>query len=73
MPEFASSPDAVTVTGPQGVRTTVTDSQGRFTIRDLTPGRYQVKADAANFATVIQTEVEVQLEGGASGSAIVPR
>jgi hypothetical protein len=35
----------VTATGPQGVKTTVTDGEGRFTLAFLTPGPYTVLAD----------------------------
>ena len=35
----------VTATGPQGSKTTVTDTEGRFTIPFLTPGVYVVRAE----------------------------
>ena len=35
----------VTVTGPQGAKTAVTDAEGRFSIPFLTPGAYVVRAE----------------------------
>jgi len=34
----------VTATGPQGEKTAVTDTDGRFTLPLLTPGAYQLRA-----------------------------
>src|SRR3954468_7515599 len=34
---------SVTATGPQGMKMTVTDTDGRFSIRFLTPGSYEVQ------------------------------
>ena len=39
----------VTVTGPQGMRTAVTDSDGRFNVPFLTPGTYAVHAELQGF------------------------
>jgi len=53
---------AVTVTGPQGVKTTTTDSGGRFSIPFLIPGSYDVKAELQGFKTFEQKNVTVRLE-----------
>jgi outer membrane receptor for ferrienterochelin and colicin len=50
---------AVTATGPQGVKTAVTGDRGKFVFKDLVPGDYQVKAEAQNYATVLQTDVKI--------------
>ena len=42
----------VTATGSQGVKTTVTDGEGRFTLAFLTPGSYTVHADLPGFTSV---------------------
>ena len=52
---------AVTVSGPQGVRTDITAKNGSFVFRDLAPGNYSVKAEASGHATVTQTDVKVVL------------
>jgi len=51
----------VTVTGAQGSRSTVTDSDGRYSIPFLTPGPYEVKAELSGFKTVQQRGVNVAL------------
>lgn len=51
----------VTVTGPQGVRTTVTDAEGRFNAPFLTPGVYTVRAELQGFRTTEQRNVIVSL------------
>lgn len=52
----------VTVTGPQGARTTVTDGGGRFTVPFLTPGTYAVRAELQGFKTIEQRDIVVRLE-----------
>ena len=42
----------VTVTGPQGARSVVTDEQGRFQSPFLTPGVYDVRAELQGFKAV---------------------
>jgi protocatechuate 3,4-dioxygenase beta subunit len=42
----------VTVTGPQGVKTSVTDADGRFTAPFLTPGPYDVRVELQGFKAV---------------------
>src|SRR5436853_2444061 len=62
-PQGLAVPGAtVTVTGPQGARTTVTDSTGRFTVPFLIPGTYNVKAELQGFKTIEQNNVTVRLE-----------
>ena len=51
----------ITATGPQGVKTTVTDGEGRFTIAFLTPGRYTVHADLQGFTRVERPDVLVSV------------
>src|SRR5205823_1085576 len=52
---------SVTATGPQGVKMTVTDTDGRFSIRFLTPGSYEVQAQLQGFKTFNQKNVSVSL------------
>jgi hypothetical protein len=62
-PQGLAVPGAtVTVTGPQGARTTVTDSTGRFTVPFLIPGTYNVKAELQGFKTIEQNNITVRLE-----------
>ena len=51
----------LTATGPQGVKTTVTDGDGRFTLAFLTPGPYTVHADLQGFTPVDRPEVLVRV------------
>ena len=51
----------VTATGPQGVKTTVTDGEGRFTLAFLTPGSYTVQADLQGFTSVVRPDVVVRV------------
>ena len=51
----------VTVTGPQGAKTVVTDAEGRFSVPFLTPGAYVVRAELAGFKAVEQPNVTVSL------------
>jgi hypothetical protein len=51
----------VTVTGPQGARTAVSDAAGRFTIPLLTPGAYTVRAELQGFKAAQQQNVNVSL------------
>jgi predicted thioesterase len=59
----------ITVTGPQGARTTVTDAEGRYSMPFLVPATYNVKAEITGFKTVEQREVQVQLGRTADVSA----
>src|ERR1043165_1069688 len=53
----------VTVAGPQGSRTTVTDSNGRFSVPFLPPGGgYSIKAELQGFKTIEQKDITVRLE-----------
>jgi len=52
---------AITITGSQGVKTAVTDGDGRFTVPFLTPGRYAVRAALQGFTPIDRSNVQVQL------------
>lgn len=49
----------VTTTGPQGTRTTITDSLGHYSFTGLVPGSYSVKVERSGFKTVTSTNNEV--------------
>ena len=52
---------SVTVTGAQGAKQATTDSEGRFSVPFLTPGRYDVRAELSGFKVVEQKGVTVAL------------
>jgi hypothetical protein len=51
----------VTVTGSQGVKSAVTNTDGRFTVPFLTPGQYDVRVELQGFKPVVQKSVTVGL------------
>ena len=51
----------VTVTGPQGSRTAVSDADGRFTIPFLTPGSYDIRAELQGFKSFEQKAINVSV------------
>jgi hypothetical protein len=51
----------VTVTGPQGTRTAVTDDEGRFRVMSLVPGTYSVRAELQGFKAATQGNIVVAL------------
>ena len=51
----------VTATGPQGLKITVTDAEGRFTLAFLTPGSYAVRAELQGFTAIDRPDVQVGL------------
>src|SRR5919201_3697263 len=51
----------VTITGPQGLKTVVTDAEGRYAVPFLTPGTYSVKAELQGFKTAARTGIVVAL------------
>lgn len=51
----------VTTTGSQGTKTTVTDTEGRFTVPFLTPGSYSVRVELEGFKPVDRSEIQVRL------------
>jgi hypothetical protein len=51
----------VTVTGSQGVKTIVTDADGRFAAPFLTPGQYDVRVELQGFKAVERKKVQVAL------------
>src|SRR4051812_9066630 len=52
---------SVTVTGPQGARTVVTDGEGRFAAPFLTPGVYTVRVELQGFKASEQKDIQVSL------------
>jgi len=52
---------SVTATGPQGSKSSTTDTDGRFSIPFLTPGVYSVRAELAGFKAIEQKQVSVRL------------
>src|SRR5439155_6303643 len=52
---------AVTVSGPQGTKRVMTDGEGRYSARFLTPGRYDVRAELEGFKPAEQPQVTVGL------------
>ena len=52
---------SVTITGPQGGRTVVTDNTGRFEAPFLTPGSYSIRAELQGFKVIEQKEIAVGL------------
>jgi len=51
----------VTLTGPQGSKSAVTDADGRYSVPLLVPGTYIAKAELQGFKTVQQQNVIVRL------------
>ena len=51
----------ITVTGPQGVKTAQTDTEGRFSVAFLTPGPYAVRGELQGFKVREQQGVNVSL------------
>jgi len=51
----------VTVSGPQGRKTAITDGQGRFAFRFVTPGIYTVRTELHGFKTVERKDINVSL------------
>ena len=51
----------VTVTGPQGARSFVSDAEGRFSAPFLTPGLYDVRAELQGFKAVQVDDITVSL------------
>lgn len=51
----------VTVTGPQGTKSAVSDGEGRFSVPFLVPGRYDVRAELQGFKSVETKGVAVGL------------
>ena len=52
---------SVTVSGPQGVKSVTTDSDGRFNVPFLTPGVYTVRAELQGFKTAEQKDISVSV------------
>src|SRR6266849_4774506 len=44
------------------VRSTATNAEGIYSFPDLTPGIYEVKVVAAGFATIVKTNIELQVQ-----------
>src|SRR5688572_24467617 len=61
-PQGLAVPGAtVTVTGPQGARTFVTDAEGRWVAPFLTPGSYTVRVELQGFKAAEQQSIIVGL------------
>ena len=56
----------VSVTGPQGVKSVVTDGEGRYVVSFLTPGTYGVKVELQGFKSAETKDVAVRLGATAS-------
>ena len=52
----------VTVTGPQGAKSAVTDGEGRFSLPFLTPGSYALRAELQGFKTIDRGNIDVRLD-----------
>jgi hypothetical protein len=51
----------VTITGPQGIKTVVTDSTGRFSAPFLTPGVYSIRAELQGFKVIERKDITIRL------------
>jgi hypothetical protein len=51
----------VTVSGPQGQKTAITDGQGRFSFPFVTPGTYSVRTELQGFKTAERKDIVVSL------------
>lgn len=59
----ASVPEAkVTLTGPTGTRTAMTNDQGNFSFAPLTPGSYSVRVEKAGFRTAELKQIAVLVD-----------
>src|SRR5271169_3487521 len=59
-PSAAVVPNAkVVATGSGVTRTVNSDGQGRYTLPNMPPGKYNIRADAAGFVTFIKPDVDV--------------
>lgn len=61
----------VTVTGPQGTRTSVTDAEGRYTVPFLVPGTYSVRAELQGFKTAQVDNINVILGQTATANVVL--
>src|SRR5258707_197467 len=52
---------SVTATGPQGAKTAVTDTEGRFNLPFLTPGTYALRAELQGFKSIERADIPVRL------------
>ncbi len=51
----------VTATGPQGEKTVITETDGRFTVPLLTPGPYRLRAELQGFKVIQKNDIDVSL------------
>src|ERR1035438_1234214 len=59
-PSAAVVPGATVVATGNGVtRTATSDGQGRYTLPNMPPGKYSVRADASGFVTFARPDVDV--------------
>ena len=61
----------VTITGPAGKRSEVTDADGTFEFRGVTPGSYKIVSDLVGFGRVMQT-ANVTSAGTSIGITLQP-
>src|SRR5215213_6300717 len=52
---------SITITGPQGTRTTVSDAEGRYSAPFLTPGVYSICVELQGFKASEQKDIQVTL------------
>lgn len=64
-PAGAAVPGAavtVTNTGTRAAQTATTDDDGRFTVPQLAPGRYELRVEAGGFKPVVQTDLVLETD-----------
>ena len=64
----------VTATSPdlQGPLTVVTDGNGVYFLRGLTPGSYRVEIEMPGFQSAVRTDVQIRVGGVADVDAVLP-
>ena len=62
---------SIDVTGPKPANVTV-DAQGAFALKDVPPGRYQLRIDTEDYLLLV-TSLEVPVRGEATASLVLTR